>query len=215
MPRLPDVPNVVRMVLTGTMNGQPWAAVQYARFTGVSPTSAQLATAATAVGGAFRDALAQLCPSTTVLTQVQLIDLTSLDAAVGSAAVSHAGTRIGTGLPNNAALVASYKINVRYRGGHPRTYWPAGVTTDVTSGRLWAGAFLTLADGACTDYVGDVNAIALSGGLLVFSAVSYYSKEVTPTPPHLRSTPLVVPVTTVEVHPRVDTQRRRLGKETI
>jgi len=216
MPRLPDVPNVLRLVLSGSKQGQPWAAVQYARFTGASPGSAELATAAAAVGTAWQSALAQIHTAEVLLTSVTCIDLTRLDAAVGSASMNHAGSRVGTALPNQVALVASYKINVRYRGGHPRTYWPAGAQADITNGRLWTSGFLTLADGACTDYVGDINAITLGGGLLIFSAVSYFSGTDPGTgKPIMRTTPLVFPVTTVEVHPRVDTQRRRLGKETL
>lgn len=214
MPALPPLAGHLRIRLIGSIQGQPWNAVQYARYTGTAPSDTDLQTAGTAVGTAWNSAIAQLCHSTVTLNQVEMVDLSALDAGVGVATTPHPGTRIGGPNPNNTAMCASYKIHVRYRGGHPRTYWPAGIAADITSGRQWAGAFLTLAQGACVDYVGDINAIQLGGGPLTFVAVSYYhGKDPATGLPALRPTPIPYTVTTVTVHQRVDTMRRRLGKE--
>lgn len=215
MPRLPDVPNVLRIKLGGLVAGQPYAAVQYARWAGSSVSSADLATAAGAVGGAWTDALSQLAGAHVSLTEVTLTDLTRLDAAVGSASMSRAGTRVGSQLPNQVAMVSSYKINVRYRGGHPRTYWPFGVAGDITNGRTWTGPFLTLAQGAVVDYIGNINSIAVGTGNLIFCAVSFYSgKDPVTGLPQLRDIPVNYTINTAAVHPRVDTMRSRLGRET-
>jgi hypothetical protein len=214
MPALPNAPGVLRLRLIGTVNGSPWNSVQHARFSGTAPSDAELQTVGTAVGTAWNDAIAQLCANTVALSQVEVTDLTELDAGVGLATTAHPGLRAGTANANQVAMVASYKIHVRYRGGHPRTYWPAGVQADITGGKTWSGAFLTLAQGACVDYVGNINAIQLGGGSLTFCAVSYYSgKDPVTGLPTLRPNPVNYTVTTVAVHPRVDTMRSRLGRE--
>lgn len=214
MPALPPIAGHLRLRLIGTVNGMPWNAVQFARYTGTAPSDTALQTVGTAVGTAWNNAIAQICPSSVNLGQVEVTDLSALDAGVGLATTSHPGLRAGASPTNNVAMVASYKIHVRYRGGHPRTYWPAGVTADITGGRTWTGSFLTLAQGACVDYIGNINAITLSGGVLQFVAVSYYHSDGGDPPKTvLRTTPVSYVISTASVHPRVDTQRRRLGKE--
>lgn len=215
MPALPDAPGMLRLRLIGAIQSVPWNAVQYASFNGPPPNSSDLQTVGYAVGQAFLNAIAQLVPNTVTLTEVQVTDLTTVDSAFASQAMSHTGLRLGTSLPNNVALVASYKINVRYRGGHPRTYWPAGVQADVQDGRTWTDAFRTLAQGACVDYVGNINAIQLGGSNLLFEAMSYYKGRDAAGKPILRPVPLHYPVQTVLVHTRVDSMRTRLGKESV
>lgn len=214
MPALPAVPSVIRLRLQGQMSGTPWNVVQYARFSGSPPSDTDLLNTGTAVGAAWNAAIAQLCFTGVSLQRVQVTDLTRADAGQVEATTVHLGTRAGSGNPNQVALCASYQIAARYRGGHPRTYWPASVQGDITNGRQWSTTFLTLADGACTDYVGNINLITQGGAPLVFSAVSFYKgKDPTTGKPLVRATPVVYPVISVEVHPRVDTMRSRLGKE--
>lgn len=214
MPDLPNVPNVLRVRLIGTVQSNPWNVVHYAKYAGTPPTDAELQTVGTAVGTAWSNSLGVLAATTTALKQIEVEDLSAKDAGVGIATVNHPGTRPGGALPNNVACVASYKIHVRYRGGHPRSYWPIGVTADVEQGRLWSAAFLALAANAASAYVGNINAIALGGGNLTMCAVSFYGGA----PPVggesvLRTDPLVFTVQSVQVHQRVDTMRSRLGKE--
>lgn len=215
MPALPDVPGVSRLILNGLMNGQPWAAVQYAQTPGAALTQAQVDALATGVSTAWNNAMAQGHSTAVTLTQVTAQDLTSKTGAIGVSTVTHPGTRAGTPGANNIAAVASWKIAVRYRGGHPRTYWPAGVQGDVTAGRLWSGTFKTLMESAIAGYVTNINAISLSGSSVTFCAVSFYhGKDATTGKPIVRDVPLVYPVISSVFHTRVDTMRRRLGKET-
>jgi hypothetical protein len=214
MPALPPVQGVVRLRLIGTTSGQPWNAVQHATYTGTPPTDTQCRDIGTAVGTAWNEALALIHSTTVALVNVEVTDLSDPTAGVGFASTAHSGLKSAAAiLPLNAALVASYKIHVRYRGGHPRTYWPAGVAADVNSGRLWVDAFRTQAQAACTDYVGNINQISAGAGLLTFCTVSYYLGKDAQDRPLLRETPIVYPVASVSVHTRMDTMRSRLGKE--
>jgi len=214
MPPLPPISNVFRLRLLGTLNNQNWASIQYARFAGPPPSASDCATIATSVSTAWQNAIAPLCQVNVHLRTVEVIDLSSETASVGSASVNIAGTRAGNGNPNNAAMVASYKINRRYRGGHPRTYWPAGVASDTATGNLWSSTFLPIANNGASGFVGNVNAILYAANPLQHGVVSYYERDpANPGHSMRRTTPIFFVTQSVIVHSRVDTVRRRLGKE--
>jgi hypothetical protein len=192
----------------------PWISIQHAKFTGPPPTVADLGTVGQAIGTAWANAMAPIHDVAVAVTEVKVTDLTSRTANVAVSTMNHPGTHPGTGsLPLNVAMVQSYVIQVRYRGGHPRTYWPAGVPSDIQTGHLWTTAFLANANTAATGWVGDINLIALGGGTLQHCAVSYFHGKDSLGKPIVRVTPLVFPTTSTLVHGRVDTMRRRLGKE--
>ena len=214
MPALPDVPAVVQIKLVGTRQGLPWNSVQHARYAGTAPSVGDLGTAAQAVGTAWANAMAVIHDPAVFLTNVIMTDLASKTGAVADASMNHAGTHPGTGsLPLNVALVQSYIIQVRYRGGHPRTYWPAGVPSDISVGHLWTTTFLGTANTSATGWVGNINAIILGGAALQHCVVSYFKGKDQFGKPLLRPTPVVYITQSTVVHGRVDTMRRRLGKE--
>lgn len=214
MAPLPPIQNVLRIRLTGVMATNNWASIQYARFQGAPPTAADLGTVAASLRTAWQNAIAQLCFTDRSLRVIEVIDLSSDTSASAVNTGNTLGTRAGSPLPNNVAMVASYKIARRYRGGHPRTYWPAGVIADVTSGNLWTQTFLTLANTGAPAWVGNVNAIVLGGSPLQHGVVSYFERDpANPGHSKPRTSPLFFSTQSVVVHTRVDTMRRRLGKE--
>lgn len=210
----PDVPAVVHFVMRGTKGGTSWANKGYLQYSGPAPAVADLATVGTAIANAWNTDFAPICPAGVVLTTIDLQDLTSRLAARNSVTVSHAGTRTGTEMPNQVALVISWLINRRYRGGHPRTYLPAGVLEDVTSARLWAGAFVTAAQAAATAFRTALNAISVSGATYKMAAVNMVTHDATTHALEYVVPPNVFTVQGNAVHGRVDTVRRRLGRET-
>lgn len=214
MPHLPFAQNIFRLRLTGTVGTQNWASIQYARFIGPPPTVNDCNTIATSLTTAWQNALASLCSTTVHLRLTEVIDLTSDVTASGSHAQDVPGTRTGISFPNQVCGVVSYKINRRYRGGHPRTYWPVGVQPDTTNGNLWSSSFLPLLNNGGSAFVGNVNAIQYSSNPLQHGCLSYYIRDPN-RPGHsmLRDTPVFFPTQTVVAHSRIDTQRRRLGKE--
>lgn len=215
MPALPPVAGVARLILRGTTQGQPWAAVQYAQTGSTALTDAEANTLAAGVSNAWLNAMAQAHCTTVSLTEVETQDLSSVEGAIGLSGLTHAGTRSGTQAPNNVAAVASWKVRARYRGGHPRTYWPAGAAADIINGRLWGTTFAQLMETSIAAYVTNINAITLSGRLASFCAVSFYQGRDSVThKPIPRTDPVVLPVVGSTFHGRVDTMRRRLGKET-
>jgi len=209
MPALPPVQNVVQAQLNGTIGNGKWSNTIYLQYTGTAPQVADLNTIATGITTAWNTNIAPLVPTTAALATINLADLTAPTASTlrGASAVA-AGTRAGTQMPNSAALVVSELCNLRYRGGHPRNYLPAGVIADVTTGSQWTTAFKTAALSGMRAYRTALNALTHGSTTYKWVAVSYSTAHA-----H-RPTPLILTVNDVAIHGRVDTQRGRLGKET-
>lgn len=208
MPPLPPVANVVLLRLSGTNNGMPFNNVFHAQFSGTAPTSDGLVTLAEFLKTAYHDNFAPFMNLGTTVDLVEAVDLTSPTSAVGiTTSGPVGGSEAGTLLPLSAALVISWKINLRYRGGHPRTYLPAGTTADVTGGRLWVTTFQTEVNDAATAFRNAMGGLNVAGGIYNLCSVSYRSRNAP------RPTPLPFIINANVVHPRVDTQRKRLGKE--
>jgi hypothetical protein len=112
-------------------------------------------------------------------------------------------------MPPNCAIVVSWQINSRYRGGHPRWYL-AGFPTNAilyqggsqistviaNKVKAWAGYLLA-----------NQSSIAIGANLGQIGTIRYYSKH------ELLVPPVFYPFQAAAVHERLDSQRRRLGKE--
>lgn len=209
MANLPPVPNVVRVRISGLLVGQPWANVMHIRYTGSPPQSADLNGLNTTVANAYNTEFCQLMTVQAVVRNVDSWDLTSPAGASASAAVNFLGTRAGPSFTNDVATCISWKVNYRWRGGHGRTYLPGPTTSDVQQGRLWTSTFETLAETSASDFLSIINVATMLGGPLQLVLVRYIDAG------QLLANPLVLPIVGSTVHSRVDTQRRRLGKEPV
>lgn len=193
---------------TGTYGTGIWANVIYLQYSTQAPTAGELATLANTAASNWGSNLGSIMSTAVTLTGVALTDLASNTGAQNSVSVSIAGTRAGTSFNASSAGVVSWKVNLRYRGGHFRTYLPCGVTTDVTGNRLWVAGSVTAFNAAASAWRTSLNALTSPGNTYQFVGVSYRTAHA------IRPTPLVLPVTGQTFHGRVDTQRHRLGKET-
>ena len=147
MPALPSVPKVLRLNYKFTIGEDNGALCRtFYQYTGGGATSTELSALCTAIATSANTYLIPLMTDDRTLIEVTLTDLTNPSAPVGAAVVSHAGTRGGGSiLPASAALVESSQVLRRYRGGHPRVYWPFGNTADLQDSQTWTSAFLTAA----------------------------------------------------------------------
>jgi hypothetical protein len=146
--------------------------------------------------------------SLTVYQQI-LTDLSSDTGASAEYTDSTTGTVAGAVLPMSAAVVVSWPILRRYRGGHPRSYFPLGTadTLEGTSTIDWQASFLTNVQNDALGFmngVGDYTGPNIGNTTLV--NVSYRSGG------SLRPTPLVDLLQHPIAKVRICTQRRRLGK---
>lgn len=126
---------------------------------------------------------------------------------------THAGAGTGTnGAPevndNSACYVVSWKTNVYWRGGKPRTYLPGVLNGVVTNGTTLSGATVTAVTTKATAFRTAINALsqgAITATQLGF--VSFFFQKGT-----LRNPPVFFAFTGAGCHPRIGTQRRRLGR---
>lgn len=216
MPPLPVVPNVCKMIITSIRSDATVENIMHVGYSGLAPSATDLNT--------FLNTT--LVPATEVLygaegstdltgESIEMIDLSSDTGASYTAPLTFTGGRTGDFAPSSAAVLASWDIARRYRGGHPRTYFPWGTAGTYESGsaKLWDTGFIA----ACLAAVEVWEAAwqPTTVGATVFESlvnVSYYDITGVPTPPHRRTTPLVDPIVGVVVKQRICTQRKRLGK---
>jgi hypothetical protein len=94
-------------------------------YSGGAPAVADLTAIGNKLGSGYGSALSVYLPTSTSLTTVTLTDLAAPTGNEAIVTMSHPGTGIGVALAGNTATVMSFLINVRYRGGHPRAYFPS------------------------------------------------------------------------------------------
>jgi len=199
---------VARFAVSGTNQGQKWVNIFHSSYTVQPPDAATINAICQAVHTAYLNAFTPLWNSTCVLITVDGQDLASRTAATGTYSLTHPGT--GTTIPMavQVALTLSWSISDRYRGGHPRTYLPGIDGTFVTNGRLLTTAGHTAYLNAAAGFLTNMNAMTAGGSSWRMCCVRYFSQH------QLLANPLVRTITGQSVHGRIDTQRRRLGKET-
>lgn len=145
--------------------------------------------------------------------QVGTCTTTMLDGTgtEGFASTTIAGGGTSAPLPPQCAVCITWKASFSWRGGRPRTYL-GGITGDfqnsVADSKLAPAKVATL-ETAVSAFLTAVNAITVGGATVALGFPSYYSKGAFRTPP------LFFPFTGHVVHERLDSQRRRSGKESL
>lgn len=129
------------------------------------------------------------------------------------------GTRGTALLPPAASAVVRHQIGRHYRGGHPRSYLPLGVSGDVALTGLWSDAFVTAVDTAWGAWINDLVSGSPYGALSIGGIVnlSYYHGFTPFTKPSgrvvnrptLRPAPLVDVIVGHTTAKNIGSQRRR------
>lgn len=212
MPALPAVPGVIKFTVEGaTDGGGAWVNVLHWSYSGTAPTGATLNSFCSSLLTAWGTQFAPTMHANRTILKTTAIDLTSSTSASGEASDTLPGTRTGAFPPASASVIVSKLIARRYRGGHPRSYIPAGVNEDMDDAGTWTTALAVAVDGAYNSVATTLAALAVGGTNLDLEAcVSYYITDGTPPVAHRRTTPLVEPVTGILVRTAIGTQRKRL-----
>src|SRR5580693_785530 len=121
-----------------------------------------------------------------VATEVKLTDLSSDTGEVYAVSVDWTGGRIGISAQASACVLATYQISRRYRGGHPRTYFPFGDAALQEDPQSWDEAFVA---NVATNLEAVLTAAAGFSDASVMGCPSYFSGGVE------RVTPLWQPFT--------------------
>lgn len=209
MPPLPPAGNICRCVYSGTYGGAKWANVFFVRYAPGPAAQADLNGLATGLRTAWNTNIKPLMVAAAQLTQTTCTDLVSNTGLTGVDNTAVVGTNVTTApMPANVALVVSFKIARRYRGGHPRMYLTGQATGNTASNTNWTGTYAATVATNMEAWRVAVNALTFpSMSVIQLVNLSYYTGHI------LRPVPTFDTINAVSVHTRVDTQRRRVGKE--
>lgn len=214
---LPPLPGSVKFIVN-------WAAPSIARvaknilygFMGsavdTSPTSLLQALANNLKAAFSSSGLVNLLSSVWNLSSVIARDNggTSTNTAISTGSALPGGDA-GDTYPPGTAVCLSWGTNITARGGRARTYLPgiprsaANNPGDSLLSPSFANSLKTAGEGMRTAF--NANTSGLTGGAEALGTLTHYQKYV------ILAVPIWRPFLTTHVHERIDSQRRRNGKE--
>ena len=208
MPPLPAVPGVIKVEWLWTQDGVPAANITHIGYTGSPPAPRNLEDLCGPPVVAWWSAAAYMkadYPSTTVLVGVRATDLSSSSGSVADIAIGEAGTASDGPLPANASMMVDLTIARRYRGGHPRIYFPPPALGDLATPSTWSTTQIADLTGAMESYFSTASGPTSGSTTLLYPVnVSYRSANAP------RITPVVDQLTGFVVSGLVRSQRRRV-----
>jgi hypothetical protein len=210
MPARPVVAATLKVEIEGNDGSHAWAVIQHCAYSGGPPSTADLDTFAAAIALVLKNDFIPLYSSYITFTQVVVTDLASISGNQGIATVASGSPSGGGYQGGNVATLVNYPSSIRYRGGHPRTYWPGGVQSDLASPSTWTTGYITAITAAITAlqtvyWTSSYTSFVAAGQC----AVSY----VTAGAP--RATPLVLTMArgAFSLPVELASQRRRIGRK--
>jgi hypothetical protein len=109
----------------------------FLQYTGTAPSVSDLDAFAGVVSGQYAVHLAGEATADRIMDGVVVTDLTSPTSAVGVDSGLVPGTNGGGSLPADVCVLQSKVITRRYRGGHPRVYWPFFSEAELQDAQTW------------------------------------------------------------------------------
>jgi hypothetical protein len=184
----------------------------YVQYDGGPPTIEMCLTLATDVGTIWDDSLLPYVGTPYTHVDTECIDLSSDSGNVATQVSGNTGAQTGNSMPANIALRMNWEITRRYRGGKPGLYIGCLTVPQSVSPIEWSSVTLAAFDGIGLALIDGINTASIAGWSgQALANVSYYSKAENPTPPYLRTTPVVDVIASHSVLSRISTQRRRGG----
>lgn len=198
---LNPVPGVLRVVLEGFVDTSAantlWANVLHFTYGGTPPSNTDCAVIANNVANGWAVQIASLCPSPTTLQVVTVTDLSSPSAGEGEFLVLHPGTRGDDSIPANAAVLISYPVQTRYKGGHPRQYLYVLGNADLQGATNWSTAATAEVQTHWRAFLSGVLSSGTGGTTISSFCGVRYKGKFAPNggPPHFYlNTPIVMPI---------------------
>jgi hypothetical protein len=174
----------------------------FMKYTGGPPSNADCAALAASIIASWGAHLIGFHTTDRMLDSVSVTDLTSSTAGEATTAAGTAGTEGGGKLPADVCLLEQLEVGRRFRGGHPRKYWPMGSDTNLADAQkwdaTWLGTVLVALDAFYAAFAGSTfGSTTLVGGV----NVSYYSGFTV----HTGTTGRARNISTVRLAPVLDT----------
>lgn len=149
-----------------------------------------------------------LLGNTVVLTSTEATDLSSEVGFVGTDNTNVTGSLAGTACTAQVAQCVSWREALHYRGGHLRNYLPPPTMSQVSSTpNTWASTHVTAVETAANAWLAALVATVSGGMRLQAVGVHRTRQHATLSPPEW------MPITSGTFDNRIDTQRRRLGRD--
>lgn len=184
MPALPQVMKTIKISLGWTLDGSPAGSRFFMSYTGGPPTTTDLTTFCGAIATQYSASFAGFFPTSTILTSVQAEDLNTSSGALGVVAVSVPGVNGGTALTANATLDVDFKIDRRYRGGHPRISFPAAAQDYLATNQKWGSTVIGDMNSDWGAFIVYLQSLSYTSFVPVdHVSVPYYKGVYTTTPP--------------------------------
>lgn len=219
MANQPFVPvaGALRARFAGTCQGAPWVNGFAIQYTGPRPTTSELQAYVTSLRQAWASAFAPAMATHTILTLTQVWDISDTTGANAQDDTDVPGTVVVSApLPTSSAICLSWPVQSRWRGGHFRTYLPARNYTDLANGRLLNQTARDAVSAAGAAFRTAVNGLTLTGSPTTLIGIRYFPTGTNPDgTPVTRTSGQKYPFGVPNVRTRLDTQRRRLGKEIV
>lgn len=211
MPALLPVPGVARAAIVGTAQGGTVVNVLHFKLRGdnFGPwTNTEVQALSNAIAAAWTTNVLPLVAQSYTGTNVTVTDLTDELGNVASTPITGTGSAGATAFPMQVACCASWKIARHYRGGHPRTYLGPISIAKTDTNRTFSAAYVL---DVATRLAAFRTALTTGAGgapTVDMVCVHRYRNGSVLTPP------LTSIIQDVQVDTRIDTQRRRLGRDT-
>jgi hypothetical protein len=209
----PEIPTrFVRCAFEGAYGTTLWSNVMWLYLTGSGEiTVPELNALASAAGNQYATHFGPLLSTAWSISQCKVVLYSSgTDVFEGVGTVGVSGTGSGIDLPAQVAACITWQIAPHYRGGHPRTYL-SGITHDWTvDATTFASSFVGyLTDAAAAFHTGLEAISGISSGIssVEHGVASFVRAKA------WRDPPVFYRIAGANVDNRIDTQRRRLGRD--
>jgi hypothetical protein len=220
MPALPDAPAVIRIDHHFKIGEDSQAKCRlFYKYGGTAPSNADLAAFSANVHAQFGLHLAGEMTSDRNLEILSVTDLTSPTSAFGQDSLAVPGTNGGGSLPADVCVLEKFTLARRYRGGHPRVYWPFFSEAELNDAQTWKSTPLGTLETNMANYeVGIQASVWAGGGTLQAVSVSYYAGFTTHTGTTgrvknvstVRPVTVIDPLTSFSFATGIASQRKRL-----
>lgn len=205
-------PGLIKIEYEFTLGDRNWFIIRWlmsGAHTNFPYTTTDLNSVATQAQSAFSHIQAFTTTDTTwVGTTAQ--DFGSDTGLVGSATAGGTGTEDPPTLPVQNAAAIDWKIERRYRGGHPKSFLSGIAEARVTANRLWTSGFQTGLEAAAVATQAALNEVGITHGSSV--EVFTHVNRSTFTGHTERPSNQIDPIVGSAIQPVVASQRRRRGR---
>lgn len=174
-------------------------------------TVSELNALAAAAYAPYKNRLMTALATTCELQKAQVFLYSAGDVLEGThGEITAGGTTSSYNVPASVSACISWQIAPSYRGGHPRTYLAGIPSSGIASVNSFTSTYLTGLDSRATDFHNELESITgISSGIstVEHGVMSFVRNNDWRTPPVFYR----ISGHTVDV--RIDTQRRRLGRD--